>query len=117
MREQPLYDRREAIERLGGDAPLFVAMAAMFVAESAGYCQALAAALANADAVELRLQAHTMKSLLATFSFEPGRLLAQRLEDLAAGGDIAGAAALTDEVSGAVVRLADALAADPANTA
>jgi len=106
------YDRNEAIARLGGDEALYVSVAGVFVASSADYCAALEAALRDADAAALRREAHTVKSMCATFSCEAGRVLAQRLEELAAAGDLAGAPVLTGEVVAAVRGLAVALAAE-----
>lgn len=109
MAASDLYNRAEALERLGGDERLFASLAAMFVAESAGYCRVLEEALAGADAVVLRREAHSTKSMLATFSYEAGREQAMRLEHLAATGSLAGADTLTAEVIAAVRRLADVL--------
>lgn len=110
MSASTLYDRAEALERLDGDVELFDTLAGLFVAESSGYCDALTAALASADAAALRREAHTVKSLLATFSYEAGRELAMRLERLAMEGRLDGAEALTLELIDAVKRLADELA-------
>lgn len=104
-----LYDRAEALDRLDGDEELFGSLAELFVAESAGYCSALEAALAAADMAALRREAHTTKSILATFSYETGRLVAMQLERLAAGGSLDGAEVLTVQVIAAVKRLADEL--------
>jgi len=109
-----LYDYAEALERLGGDVALFASVAGLFVAESEGYCGALEAALASADAAAVRREAHTVKSMLATFSCETGRELAQRLEYLAASGNLEGANSLTVDVVDAVRRLAAALSKDVA---
>lgn len=109
---EKMYDRAEALSRLDGDEALFQEMAGMFVAECESYCRALADALASGEASQLRREAHTVKSLLATFSFEAGRQLALRLEQLAAGGSLDGAEGLTQEVIAAVRQLAAALAAD-----
>lgn len=106
------YNRAEAIERLGGDDELFANVARLFIAESAAFCDALDHALAVADATTLWREAHTVKSMLATFSFESGRALAQQLEDLAASGDLDGAASLTLALVGAVKRLVEALTRD-----
>ena len=104
-----LYNRAEALERLGGDEEIFAEVANLFVAESANYSSALKAALAAADLEVLRREAHTVKSMLATFSYESGRELAMQLEHLAASGSLEGAEQLTFQVVEAVKRLADAL--------
>ncbi len=104
-----LFNRAEAIERLGDDEEFFSNVAALFVAESAGYCSALEDAAAAADGEALRREAHSVKSTLATFSYEAGRELALQLEQLAASGDLAGADRLTAQVVDAVRQLAEVL--------
>ena len=107
-----LYDRAEALERLGDDEEIFSEIASLFVAEHASYCSTLEAALAAADIGVLRREAHTVKSMLATFSYESGRELAMQLENLAASGRLDGAVQLTSDVVDAVKRLAKALEED-----
>jgi len=106
---QPVYDRSLAIQQLNGDETLFVEIAAVFRAECEGYCTALASALASGDASELRREAHTVKSMLASFACEVGRDRALRLEQLAAEGSFDGAAGLTAELVSAMRSLAEAL--------
>ena len=110
-----LYDRDDAIARLGGDAELFAAAAAMFVAESETYRAALKDALATGDAALLRREAHTVKSMLATFSYADGRSRALALEQAAAAGDLSDAAALAAAVDADIACLAKALAAEGAS--
>ena len=112
MNADALCNRAEAIERLGGDEALYASVAQLFVAGSAACCAVLEAAVQDADAAALRREAHTVKSMLATFSYEEGRALAQRLEELAATGELEGARPLTAELVGAVGRLAAALASE-----
>ena len=109
--ETRIYDRAEAIARLDGDEGLFAEMAEMFVAECDNYCGALEASLAARDAAALRREAHTLKSVLATFSCETGRARAQQLEHLAAGGSLDGAEALCGEVIAVARQLAAVFAA------
>ena len=110
MSASSLYNRAEALERLDGDEELFGSLAELFVAESAGYCSALETALAAADVAELCREAHSTKSMLATFSYEDGRVVAMQLERLAADGSLDGAEVLTAQVIAAVKILADELA-------
>jgi HPt (histidine-containing phosphotransfer) domain-containing protein len=114
LSENEYYNRADALERLGGDEALFANVVNLFVSESAGYCRALEEAMAAADAEALRREAHTVKSMLATFSCETGRELALRLEVQAASGSLEGADRLTAEVAGAVRRLAEVLAKETA---
>lgn len=106
-----IFDRAQALERLGGDEELLDTVASLFVEDSAGYRRALVDALASGDAVAVQREAHTVKSVFATFSFERGRALAAQLEQQAAAGDIGGVGALTEQVVEAVHTLAVALKA------
>lgn len=112
MSASTLYNRAEALERLDGDLALFGTLAEMFVAESDGYCEALRTALADADPTVLRREAHTVKSMLATFSYAAGTDIAMQLEQLAAQGRLDGADGLTKRLIEAVQRLAEQLAKD-----
>lgn len=107
-----IYDKSEAIGRLGDDEQLFLDMANMFISETETYCTALEDALKSGDSMALRREAHTVKSLFATFSCEAGRELAMRLERLAATGCIDGADLLTLDVLAAIRQLSEALAGD-----
>ena len=90
MSAELMYDRADALMRLGGDEELLSNVSQLFVAESDLYCQALHRAMT--DAQSLRREAHTVKSMFATFSCEAGRAQAAQLEQLAASGQMAGAA-------------------------
>ena len=91
---------------------LLADVASLFIAESEDYCRALELALAVADAGAVQREAHTVKSMLATFSCESGRRRAFELEQLGASGQLAGAAALVAEVSLMVRALAQVLEKD-----
>lgn len=107
--DESLYDRTMAINQLAGDEALFAAIAGVFVAECGGYCAALEAALASGNLADLRREAHTVKSMLASFACEGGRELAQQLENLAASGILDGAREMTAELVLVMKRLAGAL--------
>lgn len=107
--DESLYDKARAIEQLAGDEALFAAIAGVFVAECGGYCTALEAALASGSLADLRREAHTVKSTLASFACEGGRVIAQRLESLAASGSLIGAPEMTAELTSVMKRLAGAL--------
>ena len=104
-----IYDRADALSRLDGDEELFASVVQIFVSEHMSYCQALEAALAASNAAELRREAHSLKSMLATFSFASGVAQALALENLAATGDLTGAVELTGRVIAATLELAGAL--------
>lgn len=107
--DEPIYDRSQAIQLLGGDEVLFGEIAAVFRAECEGHCRALETALASGNAVDLRLEAHTVKSVLASFACEAGRDLARRLELLTAEGSLDGADGMTAELVSVMRRLAGGL--------
>ena len=66
-----------------GDADLFATMAAMLVAEWDEHVARVSKALFASNAAELRMHAHTLKSLLAMFHAETARHLAMDLEHAA----------------------------------
>ena len=107
--DEPVYDRDKALEQLNGDASLFAEISAVFVAECDAYCAALEAALASGEPCELRREAHTIKSMLATFACEGGRGLASRLEEMAASGSLEATSGMVADLVLAVRRLAGAL--------
>ena len=111
MNSDIVFDRAVALERLGGDEELLASVAGLFVEEAAIYRQALVNALESGDAAVLQREAHSVKSVLATFAFEAGRESAMQLEQLAASGDLDSADALTAEVIAALGALSEALKA------
>ena len=104
-----VFDRAQALESLGGDEELLANVASLFVDEAVSYRQALIDALAAGDAATLQREAHTVKSVLATFAYEAGRERALRLEQLAASGNLEAAKAATDEVIAALQTLSEVL--------
>ncbi|MCK6405927.1 MAG: ATP-binding protein [Rhodocyclaceae bacterium] len=106
------FDRADVIERFGGDEELFRSVAAMYVQDSPGYGEALAAAVSAGDVQALAREAHTVKGLLATFSCEAESLIARDIEHLAKGGRFDEAAARVPQLLEAIEALAAALAAD-----
>jgi two-component system, sensor histidine kinase and response regulator len=103
----------EALEFFGGDADFFAEMVQTFLEELPNYVAALHAAMRAGDAEALAREAHSVKGALAALRAEPGRALAERLEDLAEGargaGDRDAVAALTRELDrlGAFLRAID----------
>ena len=109
---EPIYDRAEALQRLDGDEALLATVAQLFIDEHDNYCIGLESALAAADAAALRREAHSAKSMLATFSYEAGQALAFELETKAANGDLSGAPELTPRLIVAIRELVAALRHD-----
>jgi len=108
----PIYDREKALAQLEGDDALFAEIVVVMADEGEGYCSALEAALASGDATELRREAHTVKSVLASFACEYGRELAWRLEQQAASGELDGAPEKVAELESVIRQLIAELASD-----
>lgn len=85
-------DKSLILERLGGDDDLLVTMSDIFVQESEEYCRNLDQAQQTGDAAALRREAHTVKSLLATFVDDDGTALALQIEQQAKAEQFAGLA-------------------------
>ncbi|MFZ2268849.1 MAG: response regulator, partial [Azonexus sp.] len=77
--ESARLDLKGALRDIG-DADLFATMASMLVAEWDEHVARVGKALQAADVNELRMHAHTLKSLLAMFHAEAARQLAMNLE-------------------------------------
>lgn len=107
----PIYDREQALAQLDGDTALIAEIVAMLVAEGENYCTALDVALASGDAAELRREAHTVKSVLASFSCERGREIAWQLEEQSALGELDGAPGQVAELESVIRQLIAELAA------
>lgn len=107
-----VYDRAKALEQLGGDESLFAEISAVFIGECEGYCSAVESVLAEGDVTAVQREAHTVKSVLASFACEAGRELAARLEQLAASGRLDGADAMAAELAAAMRRLKTVLEKD-----
>jgi len=70
-----------------GDAELFATMAGMFLSEWNTHLGRLKTALDSSDGLDLRMHAHTVKSLLAMFHAESARRLAMEIEQAAMAVD------------------------------
>lgn len=81
-----VYDRRSALERLGGDEQLFRELAAYFLEDSETLLRDLDAAAAAGDWPTVRRHAHSLKGLAANFSAKPATEAARELEQAAEGG-------------------------------
>lgn len=95
-------DKTIILERLGGDQDLFGVMADMYLQDWGNYSRQIGEALAAANGPVLARQAHTIKSLLATFADETGAALAARTEIQAKEGKLG-------ELSGPVAEIQERL--------
>ena len=103
------YNRALVIENLGGDIELFNSVVDMYISDNAGYQAALKAAVIAGDAETLQREAHTVKGVLATFTYEDGATLARRIETLAKEGDFAAASALVPQLTSVLSDFAEIL--------
>lgn len=106
-----IFDYEAAIEQLAGDAELFREMANLYLLEKDAYVSAISDAFSANDANALRREAHSVKSVFASFVCEGGRVAAATLESSAALGNCAEAAPQVSEVVAQLEKLAAALAA------
>jgi HPt (histidine-containing phosphotransfer) domain-containing protein len=96
MAEKFVLDRGVILERLGGDEEIFSMMVDMFLQDVERNCALLAEASAGGNLVALHREAHTVKSLLATFSDDAGAAEALLVEQQAKRGVAEGLAAQVD---------------------
>ena len=90
------------LDRLGGDEELLVTMSEIFVQESESYCHNLDLAVLANHAADLRREAHTVKSLLATFADDDGTALAFAIEEQAKAEQMDGLAEKVEQLKGRV---------------
>lgn len=104
----PLFlDKKSILENMGGDEELLIEMAQMYLTEHGEYIQNLEQAISGSDSESLRREAHTLKSLFATFADEAGRELAITVEQQAKSGQMD--TALTQSLCVRIQLLADTL--------
>lgn len=105
--------RANAIAQLGGDGELFAQVVAAFKSGLPSTLAALRDALQSGDRQRLRREAHSAKSVLATFADSEGAQLAQELENWAAAssgvGDQDEAGVRSEALVAALMRLAEEL--------
>lgn len=105
--------RANAIAQLGGDSELFAQVVAAFKAGLPATLASVRDALQSGDRQRLRREAHSAKSVLATFADSEGAQLAQDLENWAAASKGAGdqdeAGVRSEALAAALRRLADEL--------
>ncbi|GFO68860.1 hypothetical protein GMLC_24390 [Geomonas limicola] len=89
--ELAVFDVIDLVERLGGDAELVPRFVAMFTGVAVEYLGALREAVAKGDPEQIRIQAHTIKGAAANISARRLQQTAHELEQLARGGECAGA--------------------------
>jgi HPt (histidine-containing phosphotransfer) domain-containing protein len=104
-----ILDRREALERVGGDSELLRELIAVFRADGPRLGKEITDALARGDAQKLSRTAHTLKGAVSTFGAASAEAAARQVELLAGQGDLAGAAAAVTHLDTELGRLKHAL--------
>jgi len=108
-----LYDREEALERLGGDESLLATLIDMFLADAPESLEEMDEAWRTADLPRLSRAAHTLKGMLATFSARPAQAAALALEVAARAGESQTCAAHVEATRHETARFVAALRAPP----
>jgi HPt (histidine-containing phosphotransfer) domain-containing protein len=89
-----LWNKTEALERLGGDEDLLRELCEMFLAESPKLLQKLREAIAEADSQEVMRAAHSLKGELGYLGAEGAVQAARELEDMGHENNLSRAAEL-----------------------
>jgi PAS domain S-box-containing protein len=105
------FDRAAALERCGDDAELLRELIDMFLGEIPGWMAALAAAVRDGNAEQVKRLAHTIKGAVGTFGAAPAWEAALRVETLGREGRLADVGPAWQELQAAVGRLEAALGA------
>jgi HPt (histidine-containing phosphotransfer) domain-containing protein len=102
-------DVESTLERLGGDVELMEQIMLIFLEDAPGLVHAAREALAGGELSQLRRSAHSLKGMMATLSAREGANAAYRLEQCAAGGDVAACSSLIHDCGQHVAAIASAL--------
>ncbi len=103
-------DRDRLLVHFGGDEALLREIAQIFLDDSPRDLQNLREALAAGDARRARMAAHTLKGAMSNFDAPGPTAAAWRVEQLAADGDLAAAAAALPALEAALEQVCRALA-------
>jgi CheY-like chemotaxis protein len=105
----PVFDRAEAMRRVGGDETILQEVAAMFLDECPRWQIAIQQAIREGDSKALQRAAHTLKGAVGIFSCRAAFEAAQNLETLGRKGDLSTAAEAYQVLQEALTRLEPAL--------
>jgi HPt (histidine-containing phosphotransfer) domain-containing protein len=97
------------LARVGGDAALLGAMAALFLEECPAHLAGIRAAVAGHDARALERTAHALKGAVSNFKALAAEHAAQILEQMGRAGNLDGAERALVDLERAVERLAPVL--------
>jgi len=105
-----VFDRRVALDRVGGDMLLLQELVELFVQDFPRLMQGIREALARKDTAKLGLTAHSLSGSLANLGALAAVDVSQRLEAMARAGDLTEAEAIYSALEEQLRRLAPALA-------
>src|SRR5690242_5631959 len=103
------FDREEALARLEGDSELLAEMVSLFLQSHGEQVSEIKAGLARKDIEAVRRAAHALKGAIGNFTSRGAFQAAQRLEEIARRGDLAGAERAFTDLEDALRRLTSAL--------
>jgi PAS domain S-box-containing protein len=95
---EPRLDEPALVAGFGGNRALLLEVAEVFLADSLGLMAAVRRAVDARDAAALVAPAHALKGSVGLFTQSGAYRTAQRLERIAKGGDLTGAAAACEEL-------------------
>jgi HPt (histidine-containing phosphotransfer) domain-containing protein len=107
-----LCDMTVALQRMGNNAQLLREIIEMVRKDLPDILTRLRAAVADKDAALLAREAHSLRGTLVTFDAQAALSAAERLEEIAASGNLSGAARTMERVDREVARLDAVLAAE-----
>jgi CheY-like chemotaxis protein len=102
VHEHPVADLKQALDRVDGNRELFEELIRMFIEDYPGHLDGIRQAIASQDAANVKFHAHSLKGMLAVFSAERARNVAERLEHPKADDD---AGVLTDRLQQEIEQL------------
>ena len=103
------YDYEGTLERLGGDAELFVDLVRFFLDDAAMLLARMEAALESKDARAVELAAHSLKGLCSNFGAGRAVAAAYAIEESARAGKLADTPESCAQFKAAVAQLTEAL--------
>jgi HPt (histidine-containing phosphotransfer) domain-containing protein len=109
-RQDP-FDLQSALSRLGNNRELLNDLVGFFLEDYPALLDQLGKAIDEKNTQLAARSAHSLKGLSASFDSHVVVHLAGQIEELAGGGDFAGARTLVQPLTGELARLRDALAA------
>jgi HPt (histidine-containing phosphotransfer) domain-containing protein len=89
-KEEDVFDRAAALERVGGDQELLRELIEMFLAELPGWLTELRQAIDRRDLALIKRAAHTIKGAVSTFAAESAVAAVVHLETMGRDADLAG---------------------------